>query len=82
LAESAGLRPISLEAMKIKKCVEADQLKATVEGIRYAIISEENRLAGLLDDTPVRSDCSLAGQIMSGKKKTPQPLATTADVDN
>ena len=82
LAERARLRPIRLEAMKIKKRVEANQFKAPVERVRYAIVSEENRLAGLLDDPPVRDVCSLAGRITSGERKhrsrsrTPQTLTT------
>ena len=65
LAERARLRPIRLEAMKIKKRVKANQFKAPVERVRYAIVGEENRLAGLLNDPPVRDICSLSGQIVS-----------------
>ena len=69
LAEQARLRPILLEAMKIKKRVKANELKAPVERVRYAIVSKENRLAGLLDDPPVRDVCSLASRIVSGERK-------------
>jgi hypothetical protein len=69
LAEQAGLRPILLEAMKIKKGMKANQLKAPVERVRYAIVRKENSLAGLLDNPPVRDICSLAGQIASGEGK-------------
>ena len=69
LAKRARLRPIRLEAMKIKKPVEADQFKAPVERVRYAIVREEDWLAGLLDDTPVRDVCSLTGRIVSGERK-------------
>ncbi len=55
--------------MKIKKSVKANQFKAPVERVRHAIVSEENGLAGLLDDPPVRDVCSLAGQIASGERK-------------
>jgi hypothetical protein len=69
LAERARLRPIRLEAMKIKKRVKANQFKAPVERVRYTIIGEENRLAGLLNDPPVREVCSLSGRIASGERK-------------
>ncbi|HEX9536003.1 MAG TPA: hypothetical protein VF924_11060 [Stellaceae bacterium] len=84
LAELARLRPILLQAMKIKKSVKANQFKAPVERVRHAIVSEENGLAGLLDDPPVRDVCSLAGQIASGERKhcsrsqTPRTLTTNA----
>jgi hypothetical protein len=82
LAKQARLRPIRLEAMKINKRVEANQFKAPVERVRYAIVREENRLAGLLDDPPVSDVCSLAGRIVSAERKhrnrslTPRPLTT------
>ena len=68
--------------MKIKKRVEADQFKSPVERVRYAIVSEENGLAGLLDHPPERDVCSLAGRIVSGERKhrsrswTPRTLTT------
>ena len=65
LAERARLRPIRLEAMKIKKRMKANQFKAPVECVRHAIVSEENPLPGLLDDPSVRDVCSLSGRITS-----------------
>src|SRR5277367_2124710 len=68
--------------MKIQKRMEANQFKAPVERVRYAIVGEENGLAGLFDDPPVRDVCSLAGRIVSGEGKhrsrsqTPRPLTT------
>ena len=82
LAERARLRPIRLEAVKIEKRVEAHQFKAPVERVRYAILSEENGLAGLLDHAPICDVCSLAGRIASGERKhrsrsqTPRTLTT------
>ena len=55
--------------MKINKRVEADQFKAPVERVRYAIVREENALAGLLDDPPVSDVGSLASRIVSGERK-------------
>jgi hypothetical protein len=84
LAERARLRPIRLEAMKIKKRMKANQFKAPVERVRYAIVGEKSRLAGLLNDPPVRDICSPAGQIASGERKhcgrsqTPRTLTTNA----
>jgi hypothetical protein len=69
LAERARLRPIRLEAMKIEERMKADQFKAPVERVRYAIVGEKSRLAGLLNDPPVRDVCSLAGQTASAERK-------------
>ena len=82
LTERARLGPVRLKAMEIKKRMKADQVKAPVERVRYAILSEENRLAGLLDHAPVCGICSLAGRIVSGEGKhrsrsqTPRTLTT------
>ena len=82
LAKRARLRPLRLQTMKIEKGMETDQLKTPVERVRHAIVSEENRLAGLLDHPPIRDVCSLAGRIASGERKhrsrpqTPRTLTT------
>ena len=82
LAERARLRPIRLQAMKIKEGMETYQFKTPVERVRDAIVSEENGLAGLLDHPPERDVCSLAGRIVSGERKhrsrsqTPRTLTT------
>jgi hypothetical protein len=47
LGEPARLGPIGLETMKIQKRMEANQFKAPVERVRYAILGEENRLSSL-----------------------------------
>ena len=65
LAERDRLRPIRLEAMKIKKRMKANQFKAPVERVRYAIVGEKSRLAGLLNDPPVGDVGSLSGRIAS-----------------
>src|SRR5205814_9179212 len=82
LAEWARPRPVRLEAVKIKKRMKTNQFKAPVERVRYAILSEENAFAGLLDDAPVCDVRSLAGRIVSGERKhrsrsqTPRTLTT------
>jgi len=66
LAESTRPRPILLEPMKIQKRMKANQLKTPVERVRYAIVREKNRTAGLLDDPPIRNVCSLSGRFALG----------------
>ena len=66
LTEPARLGSIVLEAMKIQKCMQANQFKTPVQRVRHAIIDEEHRLAGLFDDTAICAVYRLTGRIASG----------------
>jgi hypothetical protein len=53
--------------MKIQKCVQANELEAPIERVRYATLSEENRLPRLLDHAPISQIGSIPRRIASGE---------------
>jgi hypothetical protein len=58
LTKAIALWPKGLETMKIQKCVQANELKAPVERVGYAIVSKKHRLSRSLDHSPM---CKLGG---------------------
>src|SRR5262249_53099637 len=82
LAQPAGLRPLSLEAMKIQKSMQTNKLEPAVERVRNAVFGEENRLPSLFDHPPIGEIGSITRSKASGGRNQCGLSATTGDVDN
>ena len=62
--------------------MQTNQLKPSVERVRYAIVEEENRLSSLLYHLSVGHLGEVSRRIACGVSDHGEMLANTADVDN
>ena len=69
LANPARLRPFGLEPVKVKECMEANQLKTPVKRVWHAMLHKEDRLASLIHDPLIRDIGGLSRQITCRERK-------------